>query len=123
MKHVALILALVMAVAACGGETADEPESLGVELFSGIVVGGKAGCTSCHSTDPGAGGVGPSLAGIGALAATRISGQSAAEYLRQAIIDPDVHIVDGYNSGVMPKGWNLSDAQIDSLVEYLLGLE
>ena len=121
MRHVALVLALV-AVAACGGETADEPEPMGAELFSGIVVGGKAGCTSCHSTDPGAGGVGPSLAGIGALAATRISDQSAAEYLRQAIIDPDVHIVDGYDSGVMPKGWNLSDAQIDSLVEYLLGL-
>jgi cytochrome c551/c552 len=122
MKRVSLILALVMAVAACGGGTTVEPEPMGAELFAEIVVGGKAGCTSCHSTYPGADGIGPSLAGIGALAATRTSGQSAAEYLRQAIIDPDVHVVDGYDTGVMPKVWNLSDTQIDSLVEYLLGL-
>ena len=67
-------------------------------------------------------GVGPSLAGIGTLAASRVAGTSAADYLRESITDPNSFVVDGYNSGVMPSGWDLSDAQIDSLVEYLLDL-
>ena len=64
----------------------------------------------------------PSLSGIGAAAGSRVAGESATDYLRKSIVDPEAYIVDGYNSGVMPSGWDLSEAQIDSLVEYLLDL-
>ncbi|MDF1594795.1 MAG: c-type cytochrome [Acidimicrobiia bacterium] len=120
MKRIGLMVGLVILIAACG--SADEPELLGEELFTSIVVGGKAGCSACHSTAPSADGVGPSLAGIGSVAGTRVAGMAAGDYLRESITDPDSHLVGGYASGVMPKGWDLSDAQIDSLVEYLLGL-
>ena len=122
MKWTLWILIATLIFAACGGETTAEDELLGADLFSEMVVGGKAGCTSCHSVEPGASGVGPSLSGIGAAAGSRVAGESATDYLRKSIVDPDAFLVDGYNSGVMPSGWDLSQAQIDSLVEYLLDL-
>jgi mono/diheme cytochrome c family protein len=122
MKRTLLFLIVVMMTASCGGgeEPTEGTELLGAELFSGIVVGGKAGCASCHSLDAGNDGIGPSLAGVGALAGERLPGMSAADYLREAIIDPDSYVVEGYGPGIMPKGWDLSDSQIDSLVDFLL---
>ena len=122
MKRTLLVLIVVMITASCGGggESADVPELLGEELFGDIVVGGKAGCTSCHSLESGDDGIGPSLAGVGSLAGERVPGRSAADYLRRAIVDPDSYVVEGYDPGIMPKGWDLSDAQLDSLVDYLL---
>ncbi len=120
MRVVGLTVGLVLLIASCG--SGDEPGLLGEDLFTSIVVGGKAGCTACHSIEPGADGIGPSLAGIGSVAGTRVAGVTAGEYLRASITDPDSHLVEGYATGVMPKGWKLSDAQIDSLVEYLLDL-
>jgi mono/diheme cytochrome c family protein len=122
MKWTLWILMAMLILGACGGGTTAEDELLGAELFEEMVVGGKAGCTSCHSVEPGAGGVGPSLSGIGAAAGSRVAGESATDYLKKSIVDPDAYLVDGYNSGVMPSGWDLSQAQIDSLVEYLLDL-
>lgn len=118
-----LLLILVLLLSACGGGESDgESELLGEELFNAMVVGGKAGCASCHSVEPGAGGVGPSLAGVGTRAATQVPGLTSEEYLRKSITDPNAYIVDGYGSGVMPQGFDLSEAQLDSLVEYLSGL-
>jgi len=124
MKRTLLVLIVVIMTASCGGggESADGPELLGEELFGDIVVGGKAGCTSCHSLESGDDGIGPSLAGVGVLAGERIPGMSATDYLRRAIVDPDSYVVEGYDQGIMPKGWDLSDSQIDSLVDYLLSL-
>ena len=122
MKMAIWMLVAGLFLAACGGDSSGEEMLMGADLFDEIVVGGKAGCTSCHSIEPGAGGVGPSLSGIGAAAGTRVSGVSAADYLRKSITDPESFIVEGYNGGVMPDGWDLTDAQIDSLVDYLLDL-
>lgn len=122
MKWTVWMLVALLLFSACGGDAADGDELLGAELFEEIVVGGKAGCTSCHAVEPGAGSVGPSLFGIGSAAGTRVAGMSAADYLEESITDPEAFIVDGYNGGVMPSGWDLSEAQIDSLVEYLLDL-
>ena len=123
MKTLMMVMVLAVSLTACGGDSSSgDTELLGQELFEEMVVGGKAGCTSCHSVEPGQDGVGPSLAGIGTLAGSRVAGVSAADYLRESITDPNSYVVDGYNTGVMPGGWDLSDAQIDSLVDYLLDL-
>lgn len=122
MKRLVVMLVLSTLVAACGGESGDGPELLGQELFHEILVGGKAGCGSCHSIEAGKDGVGPSLAGVGTAAAGRVTGLAAADYLRQSITEPDSFVVEGFNAGVMPRGWELSDEQIESLVDYLLGL-
>ena len=94
-------------------ETAVAP----VDLFVG------AGCGACHvSSEAGTAGLlGPSMDGMGQVAATRVAGMSAEEYLRQSIVDPGVHIVEGYQP-VMPAnfGSTLSENEIDILVDYLL---
>ena len=81
-------------------------------------------CDVCHSTRPGDDGVGPSLAGIGERAATRIPGLTAEEYIRQSILEPDAYIVDGYRAGQMLDIYaeRLTPGQIDSLIDYLMSL-
>ena len=92
---------------------------------------GQAACGVCHALEGLSYGVlGPDLTGIGAAAETRVPGMSAAEYLRESIVDPDAYIVgmaDGLDSdyvgGLMGQtigGVALSDAQVDALVEFLL---
>ena len=96
----------------------------GLQLFVGA-----GGCSACHAIDGVALGVlGPDLNGIATTAAGRIPGYTAAQYIREAILEPDAHIVDGYKAelmtavmaGILP---NLSDEDIDNLVDYLLTLQ
>jgi ferredoxin len=81
-------------------------------------------CDVCHSTRPGDDRVGPSLAGVGERAATRVEGLDAEAYLRQSILDPDAYIVDGFRAGQMLDiyGDRLSPEQIESLIDYLMSL-
>ncbi|MEZ5245108.1 MAG: cytochrome b N-terminal domain-containing protein [Acidimicrobiales bacterium] len=83
------------------------------------------GCTICHSTDRGVDDVGPSLYGVADRAGSTVEGMTAAEYLRESIVDPDAHVVEGWPAGQMLPvyGERLTEYQIDSLVEYLLTLE
>ena len=82
----------------------------GMELFV------SAGCAACHTlADAGATGqVGPSLD-------ETLQGRDAA-FVKQSILEPDAEIAQGYQPGVMPQnfGDQLSETQIDGLVEYLL---
>ena len=48
---------------------------------------GVAGCSGCHSTGDNRV-VGPGLAGVGDTAAERVAGESADEYLTNAILSP-----------------------------------
>jgi hypothetical protein len=54
-----------------------------------------------------------------------VSGVSAEDYLRQSILEPDAYLVKGYPASVMPKVWGeqLSEEQVNGLVEYLLTLK
>ncbi|MDX1600830.1 MAG: cytochrome c oxidase subunit II [Anaerolineales bacterium] len=82
------------------------------------------GCAACHTLeDVGATGtVGPELDGIGERAAARVEGLSAEEYLRESIVDPNAHIVEGFDAGVMPQdfGERMRSEELDALVNYLL---
>jgi nitric oxide reductase subunit C len=119
-------LVALIAVASCGGDgdVAIAGEELGEELFASAVLGGQAGCVTCHSLEPDRVVVGPSLAGIGERAATRVPGQSAADYLRTSIVAPDSYVVEGFDPGRMPSNWGdaLKTEEIDALVDYLEGL-
>ncbi len=97
---------------------------------------GAAACSSCHTISGVAQGVlGPPLDGIGSAAANRIPGQSAEDYIRESILEPDVYAAgtaDGLSqdydgnlmlstmAGILP---SLSDEDIDNLVDYLLSLQ
>jgi len=134
-----LLLALSLVLGACGGTATDpsgETDSGGP--VSGDVVRGETlykqnpvgaasspGCMTCHSLAEGQDLVGPSHFAVGATAASIVSGQSAEDYLREAIVDPDAFVVEGYSAGVMIRtyGNELTDQEIADLVAYLLTLK
>ncbi len=96
----------------------------GRSVYFETTLGVNAGCRICHSLEPGEVRVGPTFAGIAATAANRVPGMSAEEYLRQSLLDPDAHVVDGFPAGQMVPNYLdlLSDEDIDNLVAFLLTL-
>ncbi len=87
---------------------------------------GTGGCSACHTIQGVSQGVlGPELTNIATIAETRIPGMSAEDYLRESIVEPDAHTVEGFQEGLMQAtmaGIPLSDEDIDALVEYMLTL-
>ncbi len=78
------------------------------------------GCTGCHSrAGVSEGFVGPDLTALADRAGDRVEGLTAEEYVRQSVLDPQAYIVDGYGPQmpVLP----VDTAELDALVEYLLG--
>jgi cytochrome c553 len=122
-----LILLLLVACGA-GGAATGNPAS-GKQLFNGAVSVADTGapaCATCHAIEPGMDtGSGQSLAGIGDRAATAVAGQSAEEYLRTSIMNPDAFLSGGYQEGIMYRGYAqaLTSQQVDDLVAYLLTLK
>ena len=92
----------------------------------------KGTCTGCHVIPgvPNAVGItGPNLANIGTVAATRVEGQSAEEYIRASILAPEEYIAldcptGPCAAGIMLEtfGTLLSEDELDGVVDYLLAL-
>lgn len=103
-------------VVAAGGD----PIEAGRKLFT------DTGCNACHTlADAGStGSAGPELDDLAAQAAkyAKQEGQTPAEYVRASIENPDAFVVPGFQKGLMPGDYSnqLSPAEIDTLVEYLL---
>lgn len=87
---------------------------------------GKGGCLVCHSIEEDPKARGPKWEGLGARAATRKPGMSAAEYFVESLYDPDAFIVEGFSGHQMkpvhksPIG--LTDDEILALCCHLLSL-
>lgn len=125
-RFIALIVLFSLVLAACGGGgDGGDTAQRGKDLFAQSVIGTEAGCSTCHSLEAGVTIVGPTMAGIGTTAASRISGMSAEDYLRESIIDPDAYLVEGFPAGTMPQVWEdvLTEEQVNDLVTYLATLE
>jgi cytochrome c2 len=145
MKRSVRVLLLVVAVvvlAACGNRAAPAAPAAdggagaaaGKALFQQSTIGKSngAGCATCHSVEPGTKIVGPSLAGLAtdAAGAFKESGykgtaKSAAEWLHEQIVNPELEMVEGFPSGVMPAnyGTDLTQQQLDDIVAYLMTLK
>lgn len=95
--------------------SAGEPSAAEGERLSNEVYG----CNACHSTD-GTVLVGPSWQGIYGSQEALEGGGSATvddDYIRESINDPGVKLVEGFGN-LMPV-LGLSDAEIDSIIEYI----
>jgi mono/diheme cytochrome c family protein len=82
-----------------------------------------AGCAGCHTLSKAgaSGNIGPDLNDLAKVAGTLGQG-TPEQYTRTSILDPNAYVVKGFQPGVMPvfKG-KLTDAQVNALVDYLLG--
>jgi len=109
------------------------------ELPEGDPAAGEAlattlGCVACHIAAP----TGPAwLAkdgepGVGSHAATRITqpdytgkATTPEQYLFESIVNPNIFVVSGFASGVMPQSYanSLTDQDMANLIAYLLTLK
>lgn len=92
----------------------------------------NAGCGSCHAIGALGEGhkVGPDLSDIGYQATGRIPDMSAADYIRQSILQPNFALAPTCPNGpclanVMPKdyGQRLTPTQVELIVNYLLTMD
>lgn len=116
-------------LAACGGSSASagDPEA-GRKLYMGETQLASADvptCIGCHAINPGEpASIGTNLSNIGNRAATTVPGQSAEEYLRTSILDPDVYLAGGFQEGIHYRGYKqaLTEQQVEDLIAYMLTL-
>ena len=106
--------------------TAEQPTDL-VAMGQEVFTTPAGGCSVCHTIDGiSAGVVGPDLTHIGTDASSRKSGvPSAKDYLTESIRDPEAFVAEGVDRaipGVMTSALtaNLTDQQVEALVQFLL---
>lgn len=102
-----------------GNANQQSPVAAGEELFTMTL-----GCASCHNAD-GSGGRGPALTGLYGKPVQLAGGgtiNADEAYLRESIINPQAHLVMGYQP-IMPtfKG-QLSEEQLLQLISYIKSL-
>ena len=131
---IALISIVALLLSACGGggggggggAAGPGDPARGKALYNKSTLGKKSaeGCVSCHKYDESQGKAekAPYTKGTATRAATRVPGMSAAEYIRESILNPDAYIVEGFNKGDMYQKWkeDLTPQEIEDLVAYLL---
>jgi cytochrome c oxidase subunit 2 len=102
-------------------------ETRGGKGISGEELAKKKGCTGCHSTD-GTKKVGPTWKGLYDEEVTVSTDgeertvQVDADYLKRSITHPGADIVKGFPP-VMPAYSDLSEKELDALVEYIRSLK
>lgn len=114
-----------------GAPVAPAPAAGGLAAQGQAVFTGIGICMTCHTIDgvPGAVGIiGPDLTHIATDAATRQPGVSARDYITTSIVDPESFIAEGIERatpGLMTAAIvaNLSDADVEALVEFLMQQE
>ncbi len=84
----------------------------------GAAIFEKYACNACHRAEDG---VGPSLRGMGARAATRRPNYSAAAYLYESIIEPNAFIVPDY-ANIMVSNYKakIPEVELFDLIAWLL---
>lgn len=125
MQRLLLMMSLLLVLAGCGAAVAEDiilptgDVSRGESLYQTGANGAPA-CLACHTLD-GTSVVGPSLQGFGAIAGTRVEGQSADDYAYFSIVRPANHLVDGFGNLMYTEYQSkLSEQDIADLIAYIL---
>lgn len=120
------MLALILFMAAC--KITSQPEKLmdsrpETTEISGEVIYQRMGCAGCHGTDAGV--AAPSLEGLYGETVLLETGETILandSYLRESILSPSTRIVQGYKA-IMPSfNGQITDEQVDALIEYIRSL-
>jgi mono/diheme cytochrome c family protein len=125
----ALVAAVALSVAACGGGTNETatPEDVEGDIPQQTVGEGDAAagkevfaaaspsCGSCHTFKPAG-----STAEVGPDLDEALQGQDAQQVF-ESIVNPDAQITEGFQPGLMPKdyGQKLDEKQLADLVAFL----
>jgi cytochrome c oxidase subunit 2 len=96
-------------------------------LLHGQQLSQQFGCPVCHSVD-GTQRTGPTWLHLAGSQVTLADGTTVIadrQYLRDAIVDPDLQVVQGYAPKVMPATFSqiLSDDQVEDLIAYIESLK
>jgi mono/diheme cytochrome c family protein len=118
---IALLFLLSVLISACSdsaeADALSEEEQLGQLVFSQT-------CAACHATSADLVIVGPSLAGIGQRAETRVANQDGRTYMENSIRDPAEYIAEGFTDLMPPVlAETLTSEEIDAVIAYLYTLE
>jgi len=103
------------------------PAAAGAEKPDGARLAKEKGCLACHSLD-GVRGVGPTFKGLyGGQQTVLQDGKPLVltvddAYLRESIRSPNAKIVEGFQP-IMPVISDLTDAEVEALVEYIEGVK
>lgn len=100
-----------------GEVTTAEMVAAGEEIYDGA-----GGCTSCHGLGTRAPNLVTDHAGegpIGGRCATRVRGMDCKEYLHQSMVDPNAHVVEGFQPIMPDMRRTLSEEQIWAVIAYL----
>jgi cytochrome c oxidase subunit 2 len=107
------------------GQQGGAEGSTGDAVARGEELATSMGCISCHSTD-GTQLVGPTWQGLFGREVTLEDGTTVTadeEYLRQAILDPNAQIVQGFAPAMPAYEGMLTEEQISDLIAYIQTLE
>jgi cytochrome c553 len=129
----ACLTLLSVLVAACSQAPAQGDPANGRRIYFGeVTVTGSRGeimpCARCHPVNDGeqpSMPIGINLHDIGDRAGSVVLGQSAEDYLRTSILDPDAHLAGNFQDGLMSREYPqaLTDQQVSDLVAYMLTLK
>jgi len=91
------------------------PAEQGKKLFT------ENACNSCHSLD-GSDKIGPTMKGLWESEEQLTNGETITvdeNYLRESILNPQAKIVQGYGPSMPPYQGQLSDEEINAIIEYI----
>jgi cytochrome c oxidase subunit II len=135
VRRLALAVALVILLSACGGGRTVSPAP---ETVEGTVptATGETGETTPAEGDPQAGKEVFASAGCGSCHTVAEAGTSSdvgpnldeslegrdAQFVQQSIVDPDAEIAEGFSADLMPENYDeqLSEQELADLVAFLL---
>lgn len=112
----------VLLIVACGSTSSSEPLDLSPDAKTGRELAIATGCASCHGSN-GEGRVGPKWIGLADSQVLLSDGTTVTAddtYLYESIKNPDAKRRRGATS-MMPS-FNLSDAEIASIITYIRAL-